>query len=126
MVEFIAWMLIVWCLASLCAFMVYGRDTVPAPLKVCWSFAFALFVGIGLVLQLPPETPQDTITLDEDCYVYLPHADYQQEGDFNAWMATLPPFTNLDYRDGKWFADDKVVAYGDAEDSAITNGKCND
>jgi hypothetical protein len=91
--------------------------------KFLVALTILLLLGIGLIAK--QETPQSGVmTLDKDCVVYLPHADYQQEGDFNQWMATLKPFTNLDYSHGEWLADGKVVAYGDAEDSAITNGKC--
>lgn len=83
-----------------------------------------ILLGVGLIAKTPQQ-PR-VMTLDKDCVVYLPHSDYQAEGDFNKWMASLPTFTNLDFTNGEWVADGKVVAYGDAEDAAVTNGKCDD
>lgn len=58
------------------------------------------------------------------CEQYLPHVDYQAEGQFNAWVSGVVDSThavNVEYEHGVWYADGYAVGYGSAEDGAIYN-----
>lgn len=92
-------------------------------MKVLIAITLTLIALIGVIGNHETQTPR-SISLDYDCVVYLPNADNQQPGDFNEWLSSLPSFTNLEYGNGEWIADGKVVAYGETEDAAITNGEC--